>query len=86
MTMCVRFGVSNLRIPRGRIWVMVIAVALIAAGEAGAQMQGVPNAMQGFSQNRDQQIHIEAASLDVIERRSKRPSAAASRWCRGTPP
>src|SRR4051812_37307532 len=37
----------------------------MVGGDAGAQsaVQGVPNAMQGFSQNRDQPIQIEAASL-----------------------
>ena len=42
-----------------------VAFAMIVAGEAAAQhaVQGVPNAMQGFSQNRDQPIQIEAASL-----------------------
>lgn len=70
MTMCVRFDVSNSRIPRGCIWGMVIAVAITAAPTAGAQSSapGVPNAMQGFAQNRDQPIHIEAASLDVIDK------------------
>jgi lipopolysaccharide export system protein LptA len=39
----------------------VVALLLGATlGEAGAQtsMQGVPNAMQGFSQNRDKPIQI----------------------------
>jgi lipopolysaccharide export system protein LptA len=42
-----------------------VALVVITSGEAGAQsaMQGVPNAMQGFSQNRDQPIQIDAASL-----------------------
>jgi lipopolysaccharide export system protein LptA len=49
------------------------AVALLLAatlGEARAQnsMQGVPNAMQGFSQNRDKPIQIEAASLEVRDK------------------
>lgn len=35
-----------------------LAFALLAASDAGAQgaMSGVPNAMQGFTQNRDQPI------------------------------
>jgi lipopolysaccharide export system protein LptA len=43
----------------------LLALALIAGSEVRAQnaVQGVPNAMQGFSQNRDQPIQIEAASL-----------------------
>ena len=46
------------------------ALAAVALGEAWAQnsMQGVPNAMQGFSQNRDKPIQIEAASLEVRDK------------------
>jgi lipopolysaccharide export system protein LptA len=47
--------------------------ALIATGAAIAQstMQGVPNAMQGFSQNRDQPIQIEAASLEMRDKKKE---------------
>ncbi|MGY0570538.1 LptA/OstA family protein [Bradyrhizobium sp. RDM12] len=47
--------------------------ALMAAGAAVAQstMQGVPNAMQGFSQNRDQPIQIEAASLEMRDKKKE---------------
>ena len=50
-----------------------LALALIAAGDAGAQgaMTGVPNAMQGFSQNRDQPIQIEAASLEMRDKKKE---------------
>lgn len=59
-----------------RAIVAAIAVggaALIAAGAAVAQstMQGVPNAMQGFSQNRDQPIQIEAASLEMRDKKKE---------------
>jgi lipopolysaccharide export system protein LptA len=49
------------------------ALALIAAGAAGAQgaVSGVPNAMQGFSQNRDQPIQIEAASLEMRDKKKE---------------
>ena len=49
------------------------ALALIASGDAGAQgaMSGVPNAMQGFSQNRDQPIQIEAASLEMRDKKKE---------------
>lgn len=52
---------------------VAFALAVIAAGEAGAQstMQGVPNAMQGFSQNRDQPIQIEAASLEMRDKKKE---------------
>ncbi|QWG23477.1 LPS ABC transporter substrate-binding protein LptA [Bradyrhizobium sediminis] len=51
----------------------VCALALMSAGEAGAQsaVQGVPNAMQGFSQNRDQPIQIEAASLEMRDKKKE---------------
>jgi lipopolysaccharide export system protein LptA len=49
------------------------ALALIAAGAACAQgaVSGVPNAMQGFSQNRDQPIQIEAASLEMRDKKKE---------------
>jgi lipopolysaccharide export system protein LptA len=49
------------------------ALTLLAAGEASAQsaMSGVPNAMQGFSQNRDQPIQIEAASLEMRDKKKE---------------
>jgi lipopolysaccharide export system protein LptA len=49
------------------------AVTLIACGDAVAQsaVQGVPNAMQGFSQNRDQPIQIEAASLEMRDKKKE---------------
>jgi len=49
------------------------ALALIASAEARAQsaVSGVPNAMQGFSQNRDQPIQIEAASLEMRDKKKE---------------
>mgnify|MGYP001363877940 CR=1 FL=1 len=66
----------------GRRWPMtrrsvllIAACTLLAAGEATAQsaakgssVTGVPNAMQGFSQNRDKPIQIEAQSLEVRDK------------------
>jgi len=51
----------------------VFTLAMIAAGDAGAQsaVTGVPNAMQGFSQNRDQPIQIEAASLEMRDKKKE---------------
>lgn len=53
--------------------VAAFAAAAIAAGDARAQgaMQGVPNAMQGFSQNRDQPIQIEAESLEMRDKKKE---------------
>ncbi|MBM3527470.1 MAG: lipopolysaccharide transport periplasmic protein LptA [Alphaproteobacteria bacterium] len=46
------------------------AVAVWAAPDANAQAtnRGVPNALQGFSQNRDQPVQIEASSLEVRDK------------------
>lgn len=67
----------------GRRWrrlaLLLVAGVLLAAGEAPAQsaakdsskgssVTGVPNAMQGFSQNRDKPIQIEAQSLEVRDK------------------
>jgi lipopolysaccharide export system protein LptA len=49
-------------------------VALVTiAGEAAAQnaATGVPNAMQGFSQNRDQPIQIDAATLEMRDKKKE---------------
>jgi lipopolysaccharide export system protein LptA len=50
-----------------------MVLAIMGAGEAGAQsaVKGVPNAMQGFSQNRDQPIQIEAASLEMRDKKKE---------------
>jgi lipopolysaccharide export system protein LptA len=51
----------------------VFAVALLVAGETSAQstVSGVDNAMQGFSQNRDQPIQIESASLEMRDKKKE---------------
>ncbi len=51
----------------------LIASAVIAVTEARAQsaVSGVPNAMQGFSQNRDQPIQIEAATLEMRDKKKE---------------
>ena len=56
-----------------RVCGLAFALAMLAASEAGAQsaVQGVPNAMQGFSQNRDQPIQIEAATLEMRDKKKE---------------
>jgi lipopolysaccharide export system protein LptA len=56
-----------------RICGMAFALAMLAASDARSQssMQGVPNAMQGFSQNRDQPIQIEAATLEMRDKKKE---------------
>jgi lipopolysaccharide export system protein LptA len=53
--------------------IIAAAALIVATGAAVAQstMQGVPNAMQGFSQNRDQPIQIEAASLEMRDKKKE---------------
>jgi lipopolysaccharide export system protein LptA len=73
MTKFHHFGLLTLRLRRGSIRATLLAVAMIAASAAGAQnsVQGIPNAMQGFSQNRDQPIQIDAASLVMIDKKKQ---------------
>jgi len=66
---------SHSRIWRIANWMCGLAVSfvLLAASDARSQssVQGVPNAMQGFSQNRDQPIQIEAASLEMRDKKKE---------------
>jgi lipopolysaccharide export system protein LptA len=49
-----------------------LAFVMIAADAcAQSAVQGVPNAMQGFSQNRDQPIQIEAARLEMRDKKKE---------------
>jgi lipopolysaccharide export system protein LptA len=50
---------------------VALGLVLMAAAHAQTTMQGVPNAMQGFSQNRDQPIQIEAASLEMRDKKKE---------------
>ncbi|MDB5503286.1 MAG: OstAlike protein [Tardiphaga sp.] len=63
---------------RRRFWTHQLAGAALAAwtmaatdAVAQSAVQGVPNAMQGFSQNRDQPIQIEAASLEMRDKKKE---------------
>src|SRR6266568_8486926 len=51
--------------------VLALAFAVICEARAQSAVQGVPNAMQGFSQNRDQPIQIEAAALEMIDKKKE---------------
>jgi lipopolysaccharide export system protein LptA len=50
---------------------LVLALSAICDARAQSAVQGVPNAMQGFSQNRDQPIQIEAAALEMIDKKKE---------------
>jgi lipopolysaccharide export system protein LptA len=53
-------------------WAIIFAlVSITTTRDANAQARSVPNAMQGFSQNRDQPIQIEAASLEVRDKKKE---------------
>jgi lipopolysaccharide export system protein LptA len=50
-------------------FLIVAALLAIAGAPLHAQpSKGPPNALQGFSQNRDQPVHIEAATLEVRDK------------------
>jgi lipopolysaccharide export system protein LptA len=50
---------------------ILLASGLTCIAYAQSSMQGVPNAMQGFTQNRDQPIQIEAARLEVRDKKKQ---------------
>ena len=68
---------SHTRNPRGHVAAVLACAALVfapqVAGKAAAQstVSGVPNAMQGFSQNRDQPIQIESVSLEMRDKKKE---------------
>jgi lipopolysaccharide export system protein LptA len=48
--------------------IVLLGCALGSAALAQAPGKGIPNAVQGFSKNRDKPVHIEAASLEVRDK------------------
>lgn len=72
MTSFFQRGVAN-RLRAGCFIAGALLLASTAAPEVQAQgaMSGVPNAMQGFTQNRDQPIQIEAASLEMRDKKKE---------------
>jgi lipopolysaccharide export system protein LptA len=50
---------------------MLLASGLAFAAHGQSSVQGVPNAMQGFTQNRDQPIQIEATRLEVRDKKKQ---------------
>jgi lipopolysaccharide export system protein LptA len=51
--------------------ILLISAAAMFDARAQTAVQGVPNAMQGFTQNRDQPIQIEAASLEMRDKKKE---------------
>ena len=69
MTKLSRFGSLS---ARPLLYALAACCALSFGAAFGASsVQGVPNAMQGFSQNRDQPIQIEAASLEMRDKQKQ---------------
>ncbi|HZR75003.1 LptA/OstA family protein [Bradyrhizobium sp.] len=68
---------SHPRFLRGRLAAGIACAAFAfaspVASDAAAQstVSGVPNAMQGFSQNRDQPIQIESVSLEMRDKKKE---------------
>lgn len=62
---------------------IVLAPAVSGEGRATAEGQGVPNAMQGFSQNRDQPITIEAAALELRDKKKQATFSGNVRMVQG---
>jgi lipopolysaccharide export system protein LptA len=58
---------------RGPVFAFLVVLVLCISGtDVHAQAaSGPPNALQGFSQNRDQPVHIEAATLEVRDKQKQ---------------
>jgi lipopolysaccharide export system protein LptA len=68
MTVMIKFPCNILAFGAGAI---LLASGLAFAAHAQGSMSGVSNAMQGFTQNRDQPIQIEAARLEVRDKKQQ---------------
>src|SRR6516225_8958719 len=72
MAKSVRSDNANRRLmARAAAGFLLLAVGGGFEARAQSSVQGVPNAMQGFTQNRDQPIQIEAASLEMRDKEKK---------------
>ena len=69
MIFMMQFSLAQFR--RGGRCALALAFALAGDARAQGAVSGVPNAMQGFSQNRDQPIQIEAASLEMRDKKKE---------------
>ena len=53
---------------RGCGMLAVVVILVAATGAAAQNAQGIPNALQGFAQNRDKPVQIEARSFEVRDK------------------
>jgi lipopolysaccharide export system protein LptA len=63
----------NVRLPLARLLPATLAVVCLAGAASAQPTQkpqetGIPNALQGFSKNKDEPVQIEAASLEVRDK------------------
>jgi lipopolysaccharide export system protein LptA len=63
-----RLTMRRLIAAAAKIAAMSVALALCGPDATAQKAQGPPNALQGFSQNRDQPVKIQASSLEVREK------------------
>src|SRR3954469_7008746 len=47
---------------------LLVSTAALHAQQPASASKGPPNALQGFSQNRDEPVHIESATLEVRDK------------------
>ena len=59
---------AKLRAPILFVCVLLAFSATVNAQPASSAAKGPPNALQGFSQNRDEPVHIESATLEVRDK------------------
>ena len=59
---------AKLRAPLLLVSVLIAFSAVANAQPASTAAKGPPNALQGFSQNRDEPVHIESATLEVRDK------------------
>src|SRR6516165_11281311 len=72
MAKSVRSDNANRRLmARAAAGFLLLAVGGGFGASAQSSVQGVPNAMQGFSQNRDQPIQIESNSLEMRDKKKE---------------
>jgi len=65
------FGLFS-KISAGSLYaVTALGLCLATDCRAQAPAQGVPNAMQGFSQNREQPVRIEAAAFEMLKAKNR---------------
>ena len=61
---------KHMRAPSVAVFVALI-LSVSASSPHAQPAAGPPNALQGFSQNRDQPVHIEAATLEVRDKQKE---------------